>query len=95
MNKLSQLLTVMTPAQIALALAVALLNNNGWFFISAFLYVLGLWQLDHLVAPHIWLLKGKQQEITPWHTMEITKFYVLCIAAMTTGYFAMVAAALI
>lgn len=60
--------------------------------VAVFLYVLGLWQLDHLVAPYIWRKKKKKVEVItlPFFgdvKMEVTRFYVLCFICMTVGWF--------
>lgn len=71
------------------------LYQNLLFLLSGLLFILGLWQLDHLIAPYIWELKGKLWEVTPWHRFEITKFYVLCFLCIVLAYFIMVLAAII
>ena len=59
--------------------------------LGVFLYVLGLWQLDHFVAPFIWSIKGEKIEIATLPligdiTLEVTRFYVLCFIGNFVGW---------
>jgi len=60
--------------------------------LGVFFYVLGLWQLDHFVAPFIWSMKGEKIEIATLPgigdiTLEVTRFYVLCFIGNVVGWF--------
>lgn len=68
------------------AIAIAWATGRLPIFLSAFLFLLGSWQLDHFVAPFIWRHKGEKIEVLPILFLEVTQFYVICFICLTIGY---------
>jgi len=61
--------------------------NPVYAALASFIFWLGMWQLDHFVAPYIWKHKGAKIEVLPILFSEVTRFYVICFICISLGWF--------